>query len=462
MIFIVLCFIAVHLLMFINISRARILMLNLLPVLLITVPVYFNELGIELFQAGNITFLGLFLMPHTITILLIDNSFSEKISPLTAMNYLITTFLILFLILTDYRILLICCFHLAAYLYLYISMRKKITEKKYLFPLLFNSLAILLYLPGVITEKRLIIFFIFSFILHYFIIIAGYNRKIVKFNSRFAGMNALNKNLNLKINRLRQSNEQLKKIIAQKDIEILQVARHASLAEVTTGIAHELAQPLTGIKCLAQNMIDDITCDELDSGQASSDLEKITSLVDRSSSIIDHIRAFSRKRSFILQPVDINTCILNAIELINIQMKKNSIDIVFVLDDTIPKIWGDNLSLEQLFINLILNSKDAILTRQDEEPYLSGFIKITTAMRESQVILLIEDNGSGIPEDLITKIWTPFFTTKLKGKGTGIGLSLSHRIIKEHNAEVNIDTSLRGTVFTIKFPLNTPELQPNF
>lgn len=436
-------------------------MLNLLPVLLITLPAYFNELGIEIFQAQNITYLGLFLIPHTITILLLDHSFSEKMSPLTVMNYIITPFLFLFLIVNDYRILLICIFHLAAYSYLFAAMRTRLIEKKYLFPLLFNSISLLIFFTGIIDKETFIILLIISFILYYFIIISGYTRKILNFGIRFTGMNTLNKNLNQKINRLRQSNEQLKRIIAQKDIEILQVARHASLAEVTTGIAHELAQPLTGIKCIAQNMMDDINCNELDSSQASSDLERIASLVDRSSSIIDHIRTFSRKRGFTLHPVDINSAILNAIELINIQMKKNSIDIVFVLDDTIPKIWGDNLSLEQLFINLILNSKDAILTRQDEEPYLSGFIKITTTMRENQVVLIIEDNGSGIPEDLITKIWTPFFTTKLKGKGTGIGLSLSHRIIKEHDAEVNIDTSPRGTVFTIKFPVNKPEFLLN-
>jgi C4-dicarboxylate-specific signal transduction histidine kinase len=303
----------------------------------------------------------------------------------------------------------------------------------------------------------LIIIFTISYLLYYFIIIWSYTKKITSFSSRFSSLNILNKHLNQKINRLRQSSDQLKKIIARKDIELLQVARHASLAEVTTGIAHELSQPLTGIKCIAQNLIDDIICKELDNEQASSDLEKINSLVDRSSSIIDHIRTFSRKRGFSLHPVNINTCILNAIDLINNQMKKNSIDVIFVLDDTIPEIWGDNLSLEQLFINLILNSKDAILSRQDDEPYLSGYIKITTALQENQVTLIIEDNGSGIPEDIITKIWTPFFTTKLKGKGTGIGLSLSHRIIKEHNAEVLVETFSTGTVFTIRFPLGAPD-----
>lgn len=432
-------------------------MLNLVPVILIMTPVYFGKFGIELFQAANMINIGLFLIPHTLTILLLEHSFAEKIQILKTTNIILLPFLFLFLFLSGYRIELICIFHLISYLYIIVSLRKKIFEKLLLVSLVFNTAFIMLFLFDFFPANHLGIFFSLTFILNYFIILWGYTKKIRSFSNRFSSLNILNKSLNQKINRLRHSSEQLKRIIAQKDIELLQVARHASLAEVTTGIAHELAQPLTGIKCIAQNLIDDIICSELDSEQASSDLEKINSLVDRSSSIIDHIRIFSRKRGFSLHPVDINTCILNAIDLINNQMKKNSIDVIFVLDDTIPEIWGDNLSLEQLFINLILNSKDAILSKQDDEPYLSGYIKITTALQENQVILIIEDNGSGISEDIITKIWTPFFTTKHKGKGTGIGLSLSHRIIKEHNAEVTVDTSETGTVFSIKFPLGAPD-----
>jgi signal transduction histidine kinase len=247
-------------------------------------------------------------------------------------------------------------------------------------------------------------------------------------------------------------NDTLKEIISQKDIELLQIARHASLAEITTGIAHELAQPLTGIKCIAQNMIDDINLNEFDALQSVADLTKMSSLVDRSSSIINHIRTFTRKRNFSFQQVDLNASILNAIELINNQMKNNGIDIIFALDDSVPKIYGDNLSLEQLFINLILNSKDAILAKKDMHDNFTGIIKITTIFY-NKVKLVIEDNGYGIPKDIIPKIWTPFFTTKMKGNGTGIGLSLSHRIIEEHNADVAIDSSDEGTAFTILFPV---------
>ena len=163
-------------------------------------------------------------------------------------------------------------------------------------------------------------------------------------------------------------------------------------------------------------MIDDINYNDFDHMQAVSDLVKISSLVDRSSSIIDHIRTFSRKRGFSFQQADLNACILNAIELINNQMKNSGIDLIFVLDDSVPRIYGDNLSLEQLFINLILNSKDAISSKMESAADFHGVIKITTTFNDDIVKLIIEDNGSGIPEDIIPKIWTLFLPQSRKGR----------------------------------------------
>jgi C4-dicarboxylate-specific signal transduction histidine kinase len=347
--------------------------------------------------------------------------------------------------------------HAVLYTFLFFSVKEKIINKLYiLLIMILPSISILIYYNQYHRIKPLVISLVLIYILTTVYILYEYSRRLHFVNLRLSSINTLNKRLNQVINRLRQSNDTLKKIISQKDIELLQIARHASLAEVTTGIAHELAQPLTGIKCISQNMIDDINYNEFDHMQAVSDLVKISSLVDRSSSIIDHIRTFSRKRGFSFQQADLNACILNAIELINNQMKNSGVDLIFVLDDSIPRIYGDNLSLEQLFINLILNSKDAISSKKESAGDFSGVIKITTTFHDGIVKLIIEDNGSGIPEDVIPKIWTPFFTTKQKGKGTGIGLSLSHRIIKEHNADVSISSSGDGTIFTITFPIEHP------
>jgi len=453
--FIILLFISIQLFVFFRNKRAMLLLLNVIPSLLITMSaILYNETNSSP-CLRYITYAGFLIYPFTF-ILLVINYF-----PINKKNHFFKSliisfpFMILFLIYRDYSIILLM--HTALYILLFVSIKEKSLVKFHIVLIMILPSLSLSYYYNYFHQTTLLVIILDSiYILTYLFVLYEYSRRVHFINLRLLSINALNKRLNQIITRIRQSNDTLKKIISQKDIELLQIARHASLAEVTTGIAHELAQPLTGIKCLSQNMIDDINYNDFDHMQAVSDLVKISSLVDRSSSIIDHIRTFSRKRGFSFQQADLNACILNAIELINNQIKNSRIDLIFVLDDSVPRIYGDNLSLEQLFINLILNSKDAISSKMESTENYNGVIKITTTFLDNVVKLIIEDNGSGIPDDIVPKIWTPFFTTKQKGKGTGIGLSLSHRIIKEHNADVSINSSGEGTIFTIVFPVEHP------
>lgn len=452
---ILLLFIAIQLLVFIKNRKARLLLLNLIPSILITLSALLINKDVQLSLMKYICYTGLFIYPFTNILLVIDSSPLDKKNHLFISFVMSIPFLILFIAYQHLSVILIM--HAVLYTFFFVSLNEKFLKK---FPviifMIFPSLLLFYYYNHYHQIMPVLISLVLITILHSLFVFYEYSRRLHFVNLRLLSINNLNKRLNQVITRLRQSNDTLKKIISQKDIELLQIARHASLAEVTTGIAHELAQPLTGIKCISQNMMDDISYNDFDHMQAVADLAKISSLVDRSSSIIDHIRTFSRKRGFSFQQADLNACILNAIELINNQMKNSGIDLIFVLDDSVPRIYGDNLSLEQLFINLILNSKDAISSKIESTPDFHGVIKITTTFNENIVKLIIEDNGSGIPEDIIPKIWSPFFTTKQKGKGTGIGLSLSHRIIKEHNADVSINSSREGTVFTIIFPVEHP------
>lgn len=256
---------------------------------------------------------------------------------------------------------------------------------------------------------------------------------------------------------LKQKNDQFRQIIHDKDMELLQISRHASLAELTAGIAHEMAQPLTGIKGIAQNMMDDINYDEFDNMQAVSELLKICSMVDKATTIIEHIRNFSKRSSFNMKYTDLNRVILDAIDLIRIQLRRNDIDIILSLDEDIKKIYGDPISLEQLILNIVINARDAILehTTFQNENY-KGKIIITTASDEESNILTIEDNGPGIPREVIKNIWSPFFSTKRKTNSLGIGLSISNKILREHNASVIVNSSeenIYGTKFIITFPL---------
>ena len=450
-----LIFMSLQLLLFIKNRKVRLLLLNSVPSFFLASSVILTVKGFSVVHMERLTQAGLVTYPFTFILLLADDFIVDKKNQVFKSLIISLPFLILFLKSYNYSIIILM--HLVLYTFLFVSLKEAFIRKlSILFLMILPSLFLFYYNNHYNQTIPVIIALILTSMITFLFILYEYSRRIHFINLRLLSINNLNKHLNQVITRLRQSNDTLKKIISQKDIELLQIARHASLAEVTTGIAHELAQPLTGIKCLSQNMIDDINFNDFDHMQAVSDLVKISSLVDRSSSIIDHIRTFSRKRGFSFQQADLNACILNAIELINNQIKNSSIDLIFVLDDSVPRIYGDNLSLEQLFINLILNAKDAISSKKDSSADSPGIIKITTTFTENIVKLIIEDNGSGIPEDIIPKIWTPFFTTKQKGKGTGIGLSLSHRIIKEHNADVSINSSVNGTIFTILFPVEHP------
>ena len=453
--FILIFYIAIQHFIFIRNKKSRLLLINIVPSLLLIIPELLKNKGIVLSYSSLCINAGLIIYPFAFMLLFADYFPIDKKNHFLKSLVIAIPFLILFLIFEDNTIILLQ--HIAIYGFLLISVKYKIMGGLLALILVVIYSAVICYYnynfhrTDIIIASLVLLYVVITLFVTY-----EYSRSLKFANERYKGIKTLNKRLNQIITRLKMSNDTMKKIIAQKDVELLQIARHASLAEITTGIAHELAQPLTGIKCIAQNMIDDINLNEFDAMQSVADLTKMSSLVDRSSSIIDHIRTFTKKRNFSFQQIDLNASILNAIELIINQMKNSGIDLIFALDDSAPKIYGDNLSLEQLFINLILNSRDAISAKKDIQDNFSGVIKITTTFQNNngnKVKLIIEDNGIGIPKDIIPKIWTPFFTTKKKGKGTGIGLSLSHRIMQEHNADVSIDSSSEGTAFTILFPV---------
>lgn len=287
----------------------------------------------------------------------------------------------------------------------------------------------------------------------FFVLLVFFKQRIVTLRERMSYAVKSNMALTHQITRLKGSVDRYRSIIEEKDDELLQLARHSSLAEMTTGITHEITQPLTGIKGISQNMIDDINSEDFEKHQALAELNRIMTLVDKSASIIDHIRSFSRKKSISLTSIDLNVVVLDAIDLLNRQFKNSNIDVIFVLEESIPKIMGDRISLEQLIVNLLLNSRDAIIEKWSDESESKGTIRINTAHESGKVRMIIEDNGTGIPKELLRKIWTPFFTTKRKERGTGVGLSISRKIINEHMAEAVIDSSGNGTIFSVIFPV---------
>ncbi|HPL19200.1 MAG TPA: ATP-binding protein [Spirochaetota bacterium] len=439
---------------FIGLSRR--LLLNSISMLLMITPLYlkYNRI-IEVITLSFPTLVGLCLFPVTLAVMIKHHYLQYRQTSMIPVYILSAISFFTLAVFPDYNGLIIYVAHFLFYTYiLYIIYpgRHELASVLLLWMIFINFI----YISVTVYTLNEIHFILSAGMMNVAVsFLLGYNlrNRIVNLLNQFNVINELNNKLYHRLARLKQSNDSCLKIILEKDLELSQMARHASLAELTTGIAHELSQPLTGIKGISQNMIDDINAEEFENLQGVSELMKICALVDKSASIIDHIRNFSKKSTLSIKQIDLNKVILEAIDLIRYQLKKNNIDLIFVLDDAIPRILGDKLSLEQLIVNILMNSKDAILEKQSSSPEDPGTIRITTFSDEQSVSMIIQDNGSGISEDIMNKIWSPFFTTKKREHGTGIGLSICNKILKDHKATVDIQSDSSGTQFSIQFPL---------
>ena len=239
--------------------------------------------------------------------------------------------------------------------------------------------------------------------------------------------------------------------------QLIQASRMATLGEMATGIAHELNQPLSVIKTASSFFLKKIErAETIESGILNSMLRKIDKNVDRAANIISHMRQFARKSDLSLEKIQINDVLKSAFDIFSQQLRVRGIDVQWEIDTDLPKIMADPGRLEQVFINLLLNARDAI-----EEKCASGAggedekqITLKTWSDGIHVIAEIKDTGSGIPEAIQDKLFEPFFTTKEVGKGTGLGLSISYGIVKDCGGNIEaVSRRGEGATFTVTFPI---------
>jgi histidine kinase len=237
---------------------------------------------------------------------------------------------------------------------------------------------------------------------------------------------------------------------------LIQASKMATLGEMATGIAHELNQPLSVIKTVSSFFIKKIGKGEnLDDHILNSMLKKVDKNVDRASNIINHMRQFARKSDLSLDLVQLNDVLKSAFDIFSQQLKVRGIEVVWDIDATLPKIMADPGRLEQVFINLLLNARDAIEEKTAAEGD-RGERKITLKTRQDgqRVIAEVQDTGGGISKDIKDKLFEPFFTTKQVGKGTGLGLSISYGIVKDCGGDIKaVSRDNTGAVFYVTFPI---------
>ncbi|MEW6671206.1 MAG: ATP-binding protein [Thermodesulfobacteriota bacterium] len=239
--------------------------------------------------------------------------------------------------------------------------------------------------------------------------------------------------------------------------QLIQAGKMATLGEMATGVAHELNQPLSVIKTASSFCIKKIQKnEEIADKTLFTMLNKIDGNVDRATKIITHMRQFARKTDMNLVKVQINDILQRAFEIFSQQLKLRGIEVAWHLAPDLPLVTGDPDRLEQVFINLILNAREAMEEKSASMAAESIEKRITlkTAANGEKVTAEVCDTGIGIPKAVADKIFEPFFTTKEVGKGTGLGLSISYGIVKDCGGTIRVKSeSGQGACFIITFPL---------
>ncbi|SIO40767.1 PAS domain-containing sensor histidine kinase [Halodesulfovibrio marinisediminis] len=236
--------------------------------------------------------------------------------------------------------------------------------------------------------------------------------------------------------------------------KLIQAGKMATLGEMATGVAHELNQPLTVIKTASGFIMRKINRSQpIDSEILKTMAEEIDSHVDRASQIIDHMRAFGRQSDHALERVNMNSVIKSSVDMFISQLTLRGISVEMNFKEKLPEILGVANRLEQVFINLLLNARDAIEEASAEGKTEKKVITLRTYSTPRAVVAVVEDTGAGVPAGLIDKIFEPFFTTKKVGKGTGLGLSISYGLIKDFGGTIRVKNKKEGGAqFTLMFP----------
>lgn len=230
--------------------------------------------------------------------------------------------------------------------------------------------------------------------------------------------------------------------------QLQQTDKLSSIGLLAAGVAHEVNTPLTGISSYSQMLMQQIP----DTDPRHQLLEKIYRQTSRASSIVNNLLNFSRVSDARFSPVDINRVLDDTIQLLEAQLRNTEIEVHRNYQPDLPPAPGNAAKLQQVFMNLILNARDAMTH--------GGRLEITTCCEDYSINISFRDSGSGIEPEHLAKIYDPFFTTKQIGKGTGLGLAVSYGIIQDHGGHIAVDSNLgEGTIFQITLPLATARQQ---
>lgn len=238
----------------------------------------------------------------------------------------------------------------------------------------------------------------------------------------------------------------------EKSMELLhekqkESEKRVSLGLLVSGVAHELNNPLNNISLTAETIKEDLK--EIDYDQIREYINDILTQCDRAQDVVKNLLNFAgARKSDEKEKLDIISVVKESIHLVANQLKVSSINLIEKFPDKVFYIKGTLSKLEEVFVNIMVNAIQAM------KEYGALTIAVTPDAENKNIYIKITDTGCGIPEKELKNIFEPFFTTKPVGEGTGLGLSVAHSLILEHNGETDVKSKINeGTMFTIKLPL---------
>ncbi|MDA0745480.1 MAG: ATP-binding protein, partial [bacterium] len=247
---------------------------------------------------------------------------------------------------------------------------------------------------------------------------------------------------------------QLSRVLEARDLQmqLFQTGRLVALGEMAAGVAHELNQPLTAIVTTAgdvrMRLAERVGLSE---AQLKEMMGDVVGFAQRMAETVDHLRVFSRETPEKEggAPFEVNECIRYSLKLVGTQLEKHGVELDLELGTDLLDVVGHSQRMEQVFLNLLGNARDALDEREQDEKRVS----VRTFCEEGWVVAEVSDNGVGIEVDQVRRVFDPFFTTKGAGKGTGLGLSISYAIVKEHGGEIVCESvEGEGTLFRVRLP----------
>jgi len=257
-----------------------------------------------------------------------------------------------------------------------------------------------------------------------------------------------NKQLQSHSKALERSHQQLK----ESQEQVIQAEKLTSLGQLAASIAHEVNNPLSGTLVYTQLLARKVEKGEVDKEVTLDYLSKMESELIRSTKLIQNLLNFARESPPEFQPVNLNFVVNHAFDLISHSIEEKKIRVFNELDPSLPELTADTNQLQQVCLNLIINAIQAMPQ--------GGRLTLRTYVHNSQIKLEVQDTGVGIPPENISKLFTPFFSTKPEVKGVGLGLAVAYGIVQRHKGKIEVRSKEgEGTTFTVSLPLHPDSVE---